>query len=110
MRAALASLMLTGLALSGCTSVSGGLGWPLDRGRALAQDKCASCHTISGTAQSPDPKAPPFAQIGARYSEAGLDRELEVIAQMGHYSMPPTPLSKADRDSLAAYIQSRLPG
>jgi len=105
-----ALLLLAALALTGCTSVGGGPGWPLDRGRALAQEKCAACHTISGNADSPNPKAPPFAQIGARYSEAGLDRELEVIAQMGHYSMPPTPLSKADRDSLAAYIQTRLPG
>jgi len=103
------ALLAAALALAACASVGGGPGWPLDTGRALAQDKCASCHTISGDRESPNPKAPPFAVIGKRYSPAGLDRQLELIVEMGHYAMPPTPLSLAERASLAAYIQHRLP-
>ena len=97
------------LVLAGCASPGVGVAGSMDRGRALAREKCAACHTIAGRAASPNPRAPAFAVVGKRYSRQGLDRELQAINDVGHYEMPTTPLSPAERDSLAVYIQRGRP-
>lgn len=96
------------LVLAGCIAI--GEEWGahdtalMGHGRSVAREKCAGCHTVSGARPSPNPRAPSFADISRRYSRSGLDREFEAISEVGHYAMPTTPLTPAERESLAAYI------
>ena len=99
------------LLLAGCASITGG---PLDghdpiaaaRGRAFAQANCAACHAVGAARQSPNPKAPPFGDIHARYTPAILLSELEVSAIAGHYDMPPLSTTAAERADVVAYVMT----
>jgi mono/diheme cytochrome c family protein len=96
------------LVLAGCASLdeygAAGSDGATHRGQALAQGKCAMCHTIAGVAASPNPRAPAFSEIHKRYGGKRLDWELQAINDVGHYQMPTTRLSESERGSLAAYI------
>lgn len=102
------------LTMGGCASLSGDVGRgetaPVHGGKALANAKCAACHTVAGAAASPNPRAPPFAQIGQRYSRRGLVWELQAIRDVGHYNMPATPLSPREMEALATYIHRSRAG
>lgn len=102
------AVLAAALALAGCASIGEDVGFAsaaaTHRGRALAQEKCARCHTIAGRAASPNPRATTFARIGKLYSRNGLEWELEAINDVGHYQMPTTPLSRAEMKSLVAYV------
>ncbi|PLR28622.1 cytochrome C [Caulobacter zeae] len=76
----------------------------IEAGRSLAKGRCLSCHQLDGPFA--DGAAPPFTLIAKRYRSHRLDWELQAIAEVGHYRMPPTLLSAAETSALAAYIQS----
>jgi mono/diheme cytochrome c family protein len=77
-----------------------------ERGYRVAARECAGCHSIEKTGESPRPGAPPFRDVRRRYNEISLQREFEAIREVGHYSMPPKPISNADGRDLIAYIES----
>ena len=81
----------------------------IGRGRAYAERECARCHAITGIGDSPNPAAPNFGSIRLRYVGPALERELEAIAEVGHYAMPPLRTESSDRRDLIAYIEAQVP-
>ena len=77
-----------------------------DRGYKVAARECAGCHAIERTGESPRPGAPPFRDIRRHYNEISLEREFQAIREVGHYAMPPKPISQGDGRDLIAYIES----
>lgn len=76
------------------------------RGRETAENRCAGCHAVGRSGTSPRIDAPTFADLRRRYRSPALLRELEASDQVGHYGMPITPTSAAERADLAAYVES----
>ena len=77
-----------------------------ERGYHVAARECAGCHAIELRGESPKPAAPPFRDIRRRYNEVSLSREFEAISEVGHYEMPPKPISRNDGEDLIRYIES----
>ena len=77
-----------------------------ERGHRVAARDCAGCHAIEKVGDSPRPGAPPFREIRRRYNEASMQSEFAAIREVGHYEMPPTPISLSDGRDLTAYIES----
>lgn len=108
-------ILLVGVAfsLSGCANA---VDWIFETnfaersaGRRIAEQRCASCHSIDGREPSPTAGVRNFSQIAQRYTGRSLEWELETITEVGHFSMAPLALSPAERTALAAYIHSRRP-
>jgi cytochrome c len=78
----------------------------VERGHGLAARRCAECHAIGASRDSPDGDAPPFAVLHLRYTAISLERRLDGIPWGEHAGMPPIGLSSADRKDLAAYIEN----
>jgi len=76
------------------------------RGRETAQNRCAGCHAVGRSGTSPRVDAPTFVDLRRRYSSPALLRELEASNLVGHYGMPITPTSAAERAGLVAYVES----
>ncbi len=53
-----------------------------ERGMKIAQEKCARCHATGKADVSPDPKAPPFRNVGKNYPPEHL---AEALAEIGRY-------------------------
>jgi len=100
--------------LSGC-SVAEGLrvGFPtasrIGRGESVARNVCAACHAVRPGQASARSGAPTFMTISRRYTPRGLDRELDAIAEVGHYGMPVIRITPNDQRDLIAYIASLRP-
>ncbi len=72
-----------------------------DKGKRLAQDHCAACHTIAPHARNEVANAPPFDVIGRKY---GFDADRIAHAIAGPHpkmNFSPAPREVAD---IAAYI------
>jgi cytochrome c553 len=98
------ALTLVGAALA--MPVSKAASAPVERGHMVAARDCARCHAVEAAGPSARPTAPPFRDIRHRYNELSLQREFAAIREVGHYEMPPTPISQGDARDLAAYIDS----
>jgi mono/diheme cytochrome c family protein len=100
--------------LSGC-SVAEGLrvGFPtasrIGRGESVARNVCAACHAVRPGQASARSGAPTFMTISRRYTPRGLDRELDAIAEVGHYGMPVIRITPNDQRDLITYIASLRP-
>jgi mono/diheme cytochrome c family protein len=77
-----------------------------ERGEQIAARECARCHATDKTSPSPRASAPPFRDIRRRYNALSLSREFVTIGQVGHYEMPPTPISRSEGEDLIAFIES----
>jgi mono/diheme cytochrome c family protein len=78
----------------------------VSRGEAYAQSVCAACHGVGRGQVSARAGAPIFREIARRYTPSGLERELEAIAEVGHYDMPRIRIAPADRADLIVYVAS----
>lgn len=76
------------------------------RGAAFATRECSGCHAVTKDGVSPRMDAPPFGEISAKYADYRLDWELEAIAQVGHYAMPPKAMTAIQIADVTAYIRS----
>jgi cytochrome c len=78
----------------------------IDMGRAIAQEKCQTCHAsgISGT--SPNPRAPPLRTLGQKYPIDSLSEAFAEGVLVGHSGMPEFELEPAQVDALLTYIES----
>jgi mono/diheme cytochrome c family protein len=74
------------------------------RGRALAEQVCAQCHGIGPEDASPDPDAPPFAEIAAERSVT--EYSLRVFFRTSHRKMPNFILEPDETDDVIRYILS----
>jgi len=75
-----------------------------ERGRSLAENWCASCHSVSGDQRPSNARAPSFATI-ARSSDFNADR-LAYLLLDPHPKMAKLALSRRAIEDIAAYISS----
>ena len=78
-------------------------------GRQIAQQRCATCHSIAGTRTSPVPAAPRFSRLGRRFPIDSLGEALaEGIGVRPHQNvqMPEFVLEPQEIEDLLAYLRS----
>lgn len=75
-------------------------------GRKLVEANCAKCHGIGQAKASPNPRAPTFKSLHARHPSMALREPLTRGIFAPHDEMPQFLLSKAQIDSIVAYINS----
>lgn len=73
------------------------------RGKALAEQYCARCHSIERGKESPVPEAPPFSTFAQRWPLENLEEALAEGIMVGHdkYQMP---VFQFDPDQIADFI------
>lgn len=76
------------------------------RGHGLVEGRCSSCHAVEATGLSPNPAAPPFRTLGARYPLEDLEESFAEGAFVGHAEMPNFVLSEGDIADLIAYLKA----
>ena len=106
--AALAVLMLGGCA--GETVRQNGT-WPIgmgsaDRGAILVRQKCAGCHAVERSGDSPMASAPPFRAMGVLYPVRDLQEAFAEGLVTGHPAMPAFEFESTEIADLIAYLES----
>lgn len=81
----------------------------LARGQSIAQEKCAACHAIGPSGDSPLPDAPRFRDLHERFDVADLQEALAEGIIVGHGPMPAWALSATDVRDLIGYLKSLDP-
>ncbi|HEY9219234.1 MAG TPA: cytochrome c [Phenylobacterium sp.] len=76
-----------------------------ERGRSIAETRCASCHAVDASPESPRADAPPFVRLRERYVAISLQRRLADMVETEHSEMPPLRLDSEEVDALAAYME-----
>ena len=94
--------------LAGCASnaLEGPYGTQPDavaKGRALAEQQCASCHAIGAAGDSAFAGAPPFRTLRFDYNEISRER---LTSAWHNGGMPPETLSLEQIGDLGAYVRS----
>lgn len=75
-------------------------------GRDVAVMRCSQCHGLDGLSQSPNPAAPPMAELLERYDAGVLASDLIDGIRVGHDEMPEFDLEVIEADALVAYLKS----
>ena len=60
----------------------------IQKGKKLAQDNCAKCHSIKKTGASPNAEAPPFRTFSQKWPIESLEESLAEGIVTGHAAMP----------------------
>lgn len=76
----------------------------VERGRALLQRNCASCHAIGKDGASPLPAATPFRDLKTKYPIEDLAEPLAEGIETGHPQMPVRAFAAEDVDAILAYL------
>ncbi|WP_293858901.1 c-type cytochrome [uncultured Alsobacter sp.] len=78
------------------------------RGKDLAEKKCAICHAIGTTGDSPNPKSPPFRTLSQRYPIDSLQEALAEGITVGHegVEMPEFRMEPREIDDFLAFLKS----
>ncbi|MGE0595589.1 MAG: cytochrome c [Hyphomonadaceae bacterium] len=74
-------------------------------GREIAEAECAGCHAVGPYGESPNPTAPVFRTVLARYNAEVLEEELIAGIRVTH-PMPDFQFNPQGADALIAYLQS----
>src|SRR5688572_21297232 len=91
------------------SAASAELSQDVQRGRAIAERHCATCHAVGRTGTSPYASAPPFRTLHERYDVEALAEALAegiVVGHGGARQMPQFMLAPAAIDDLLAYLKS----
>ncbi len=80
----------------------------LRRGEAIARNNCGACHATGRSGASPNPKSPPFRELGRRYPLSNLEEALGEGIVVGHegLEMPQFRFDSAQVEALLAYLGS----
>jgi len=106
------------LAGAGCTAAgsmpddAAALSASAERGHAIAEQRCAQCHAIGKTGQSPVPAAPLWRELVMIRDVDGLAEsfaEGSFVHSDGPVQMPEFTLAPAEIDDLLAYMKSLRP-
>lgn len=81
----------------------------LANGQAIAQSKCARCHAVGMTGDSPLVDAPKFRDLHNRFDVADLQEALAEGIVVGHGPMPAWALSATDVRDLIGYLKTLEP-
>lgn len=76
------------------------------RGHALAQRMCGTCHAIGTSGDSPHIGAPRFRELGDRLDLSTFGRALRRGIESGHQDMPRFRFTREDADAMVAYIRA----
>ena len=76
------------------------------RGKTLALNNCARCHSIDKVSPSPLKIAPPFRTLHKRYPVESLAESLAEGIQTGHPTMPEFRLDPDQIHDLLSYMKS----
>ncbi len=79
---------------------------PVARGRALVEARCAACHAVEATGDSPVSPAPAFRTLSQRYPVANLQEAFAEGISTGHPKMPQIVLEAGQVQDLIAYLES----
>jgi mono/diheme cytochrome c family protein len=94
---------LAGIVLA--TSPAGADASSEQRGRTIAQAKCARCHAIGTEGDSPLALAPPFRVLPQRYPVENLAEALAEGIYVGHPTMPEFKFDPPEIDALLAFLE-----
>jgi len=97
-----ALLIASGLVIAGVALAEG----PAERGGALLEDHCASCHAVGKTGDSPRATAPPFRTLSRSFDLDTLTQKLQSGLASGHPDMPEFKFSEDDARAVTAYLRS----
>ena len=75
------------------------------RGKALVESRCAACHSVGPTGDSPVAAAPPLRHLGTRYPVTDLQEAFAEGITNGHPEMPQITLESDQVADLIAYLQ-----
>ncbi|CAN5287007.1 MULTISPECIES: c-type cytochrome [Brevundimonas] len=75
------------------------------RGKALVESRCAACHSVGPTGESPSAAAPPLRHLGTRYPVADLQEAFAEGITNGHPEMPQITLESDEIADLIVYLQ-----
>lgn len=75
-----------------------------NRGLKIAQEKCSRCHATGKSDTSPDPKAPPFRNVGKNYPPEHLAEALAEGIVTGANEMPEFKFNPRDVDAIIEYL------
>ena len=75
------------------------------RGKVLVEGRCAACHSVGPTGESPRAAAPPLRHLGTRYPVTDLQEAFAEGITNGHPDMPPITLEGDEIADLIAYLQ-----
>ena len=78
----------------------------LGQGRAIAENVCATCHSIETEGPSPHVDAIPFRDLSKNYPMEALAEPLAEGIMVGHPDMPVFAFEPDHIDSLITYIES----
>ena len=81
----------------------------IERGRALVERYCATCHAVGRTGTSPYAPAPAFRTLHERYDVEALAEALAEGMVVGHNGARQMPIFRLDPpqiDDLLAYLKS----
>jgi mono/diheme cytochrome c family protein len=76
------------------------------RGEELLGARCARCHAIARTGESPHSAAPPFHTLSRMYPIEGLAESLAEGLSVGHPDMPEFVFEPDDIAAILAYLNS----
>jgi mono/diheme cytochrome c family protein len=76
------------------------------RGEELLSARCARCHAIGRTGESPHSGAPPFRTLSRKYPIDGLAESLAEGISVGHPDMPEFVFEPDDIAAILAYLNS----
>ena len=75
-------------------------------GGNLVRQRCAGCHAVELTGDSPMKAAPPFRQMGRTYPVRDLQEALAEGLVTAHPAMPPIELEASEVANVIAYLES----
>jgi cytochrome c len=79
---------------------------PAQRGRAVLEDHCATCHAVGKTGASPRPTAPAFRTLSRSFDLDEFPQKLQNGLASGHPDMPEFKFSEDDARAVTAYLRS----
>lgn len=77
-----------------------------EAGHRVAQLKCARCHAIDATGESPNSNAPAFREVSQSVAIEATEATLADGIRIGHQDMPPVRLSRTEIEEIRAYLES----
>lgn len=101
-------------ALAGCATEDGPPPAPFDPtpsgsaslGGNLVRQKCAGCHAVERTGDSPMKAAPPFREMGRTYPVSDLQEALAEGLVTAHPAMPQIELEASEVASVIAWLEA----